>query len=537
MQRDLHALELDKILDLLAAQTCCAEAAAMVRALRPVSEPALVQRLLDETDDACRLMAGFGSPSFGQLTDVSNPLRRAEAGACLSLGELLRIADTLRIIRSISQWRSHCEGVATCLDDRFSVLMPNKYIEEKIASVVLNEEEVADNASPTLADIRRKMRSASARVREQLDKLVRSATYQKALQEAIVTIRGGRFVVPVKAEHRSEVPGLVHDTSASGATVFVEPMGVVEANNELKVLKSKEEAEIERILFALSAEVGGFATAIIADYKVLLELNVIFAKAHLAYKMKAIKPTLTADGHTCLRRARHPLIDPEKVVPIDVELGGEFDTLVVTGPNTGGKTVTLKTLGLLTVMTQCGLLIPVGDNSQVSVFERVLVDIGDEQSIEQSLSTFSAHMTNVIRILAEAAEGSLVLLDELGAGTDPVEGAALAVAICEGRPAGHAVHCRRQGPHGPRRGPLSGEAALLLLREVQRPHRRHHHAHPHQGFHQDRLPHRRLHQAHRPAGQVPASGTGRPERSGVLPHLHHADVPRHCRGHRPDRHP
>ena len=431
MNRDLHTLELDKILDLLAGETCCAEAAAMARGLRPATETAQVQRLLDETDDACRLMAGFGSPSFGQLTDVSNPLRRAEAGACLSTGELLRIAETLRIIRSISQWRSHCEGVATCLDDRFSVLTPNKYLEEKIGAAIVSEEEIADNASPTLAEIRRKMRASSARVREQLDKLVRSPAYQKALQEPIVTIRSGRFVVPVKAEHRGEVAGLVHDTSASGATVFVEPMGVVEANNELKVLRSKEAAEIERILFALSAEAGSFATAIIADYKVLLELNVIFAKAHLAYKMKAVKPRLAADGHICLRKARHPLIDPKKIVPIDVELGNEFDTLVVTGPNTGGKTVTLKTLGLLTVMAMCGLLIPTGDDSRISVFRRVLVDIGDEQSIEQSLSTFSSHMTNVIRILKEADDRSLVLLDELGAGTDPVEGAALAIAILE----------------------------------------------------------------------------------------------------------
>ncbi len=431
MNRDLHTLELDKILDLLAGETCCAEAASMARGLRPVTETAQVQRLLDETDDACRLMAGFGSPSFGQLTDVSNPLRRAEAGACLSTGELLRVAETLRIIRSISQWRSHCEGVATCLDDRFSVLTPNKYLEEKIGAAIVSEEEIADNASPTLAEIRRKMRASSARVREQLDKLVRSPAYQKALQEPIVTIRSGRFVVPVKAEHRGEVAGLVHDTSASGATVFVEPMGVVEANNELKVLRSKETAEIERILFALSAEAGTFAPAIIADYKVLLELNVIFAKAHLAYKMKAVKPRLAADGHICLRKARHPLIDPKKIVPIDVELGGAFDTLVVTGPNTGGKTVTLKTLGLLTVMAMCGLLIPTGDDSRISVFHRVLVDIGDEQSIEQSLSTFSSHMTNVIRILKEADDHSLVLLDELGAGTDPVEGAALAIAILE----------------------------------------------------------------------------------------------------------
>ena len=431
MDRDLRALELDKILELLAGETCCAAAADMARSLRPVTQKEQVQRLLQETDDACRLMAGFGSPSFGQLTDVSNPLRRAEAGACLSLAEFLRIADLLRTIRGISQWRSHCEGVTTSLDDRFSVLVPNKYLEEKIAAVVVNEEEVADNASPTLADIRRKMRAAAVRVRDQLDKLVRSAAYQKALQEPIVTIRGGRFVVPVKAEHRGEVAGLVHDTSSSGATVFVEPMGVVEANNEIKVLKSKEEAEIERILFALSAEAGSFATAIISDYHILLELNLIFAKAHLAYKMKAIKPILSDDGHITLNKARHPLIDPQKVVPINVELGGDYDTLVVTGPNTGGKTVTLKTLGLLTVMAMCGLLVPVGDNSRLSVFHQVLVDIGDEQSIEQSLSTFSAHMTNVIRIIQQADDRSLVLLDELGAGTDPVEGAALAIAILE----------------------------------------------------------------------------------------------------------
>ena len=431
MIRDLQALELDKILDLLAGETACADAAHMARQLQPESEPALVQRLLDETDDACRLMAGFGSPSFGRLTNVTNALRRAQAGACLSLAEFLRIAETLRVIRSLAEWRAHCEGVSTCLDDRFSVLAPNKYLEEKIAAVVVNEEEVADDASPVLADIRRKMRAASVRVRDQLDKFVHSPTYQKALQDPIVTIRGGRFVVPVKAEHRGEVAGLVHDTSASGATVFIEPMGVVEANNELRVLHSKEEAEIERILFALSAQTGGFADAIVADYQVVLELNVIFAKAHLAYKMKAIKPRVTADGHTLLRQARHPLIDSKTVVPVDVELGGDFDTLVVTGPNTGGKTVTLKTLGLLTAMTMCGLLPPVSDGSTVAVFDKLLVDIGDEQSIEQSLSTFSAHMTNVIRILQQAGTGSLVLLDELGAGTDPVEGAALAMAILE----------------------------------------------------------------------------------------------------------
>ena len=431
MERDLHALELDKILDMLAGETCCADAAHIARSLRPQTELPLVQRLVEETDDACRLMAGFGTPSFGQLSNVTNPLRRAEAGAALMPGELLRVAETLRVIRSLREWRAHCEGVSTCLDDRFSALAANKYLEERIAGVVISEEEIADTASPALADIRRKMRAASARVREQLDRMVRSATYQKALQEPIVTIRGGRFVVPVKAEHRGEVAGLVHDTSASGATVFVEPMGAVEANNELKVLRSREQAEIERILQELSAEVGSFATAIIADYELVLELNVIFAKGQLAYKMKAIRPRLTADGHTVLHKARHPLIDAKKIVPVDVELGGGFDTLVITGPNTGGKTVTLKTLGLLTVMTMCGLLPPVSDDSQIAVCDRVLVDIGDEQSIEQSLSTFSSHMVNVIRILEQADARSLVLLDELGAGTDPVEGAALAIAILE----------------------------------------------------------------------------------------------------------
>ncbi len=431
MERDLHALELDKILDMLAGETCCADAAHIARSLRPQTELPLVQRLVEETDDACRLMAGFGTPSFGQLSNVTNPLRRAEAGAALMPGELLRVAETLRVIRSLREWRAHCEGVSTCLDDRFSALAANKYLEERIAGVVISEEEIADTASPALADIRRKMRAASARVREQLDRMVRSATYQKALQEPIVTIRGGRFVVPVKAEHRGEVAGLVHDTSASGATVFVEPMGAVEANNELKVLRSREQAEIERILQELSAEVGSFATAIIADYELVLELNVIFAKGQLAYKMKAIRPRLTADGHTVLHKARHPLIDPKKIVPVDVELGGGFDTLVITGPNTGGKTVTLKTLGLLTVMTMCGLLPPISDGSQIAVCDRVLVDIGDEQSIEQSLSTFSSHMVNVIRILEQADTRSLVLLDELGAGTDPVEGAALAIAILE----------------------------------------------------------------------------------------------------------
>lgn len=431
MDRYGKALELDKILALLAAETTMADAADAARSLTPSPYYEEVRRLLDETDAAYRLMAGYGSPSFGNARNVTGALRRAQAGACLSMRELLFVAGTLAAIRTVKEWRLHSGEVATCLDDRFAALTPNKYLEERIISTVVSEEEIADNASPALADIRRKMRAASARVREQLDKMVRSPACQKILQEPIVTIRDGRFVVPVKAEHRSEVAGLVHDTSASGATVFIEPMGSVEANNELKVLASKEAAEIERILFELSAEAGGFADAVAAEYEILTELNLIFAKARLAYKMKAVMPTLANDGHLILKGARHPLIAPDKVVPVDVELGGAFDTLVITGPNTGGKTVTLKTIGLLTLMTQCGLVPPVADGSKLSVFRKVLVDIGDEQSIEQSLSTFSAHMTNLIRILQETDDSSLVLTDELGAGTDPAEGAALATAIIE----------------------------------------------------------------------------------------------------------
>lgn len=431
MNKHYRALELDKVLELLAAQTTCEDAAAAVRELSPSPYIEQVRALLAQTDAAFCLMAKFGAPSFGAMKNVSGALRRAAAGAVLSPTELLRIAGTLRGIRTVTEWHRYCEGMTTCLDEQFSVLSPNRYLEDKIGGIVLSEEEISDNASPGLAQIRRKMKAASSRVREQLDKLIHSATAQKALQEPIVTLRNGRFVVPVRAEHRAAISGLVHDTSASGATVFVEPMGVVEANNELKVLESQEAAEIERILQELSAEVGSFADAIIADYTVLVELNVIFAKARLAYAMKATLPAVTDNGYVCLHRARHPLIDAGKVVPIDVELGGEFDTLVITGPNTGGKTVTLKTVGLLSLMAMCGLLLPVASGSTVSVFRMVLSDIGDEQSIEQSLSTFSAHMTNLIHILEQADEHSLILLDELGAGTDPIEGAALATALLE----------------------------------------------------------------------------------------------------------
>ncbi len=425
------ALELDKVLFMLSQKASTADAADAAKALVPSPYLAEVQRLLSETDDASRLMAGYGSPSFGHIKNMKNALHRGAAGAMLSLREFLDIAALLRTIRTLSEWRHKSAGVETVLDDRFSALIPNKFLEERIITTVTPDEEIADTASAELANIRRKMRAASQRVREQLDKMVRSPAYQKLLQDPIVTIRGGRFVVPVKAEHRGEVAGLVHDTSASGATVFVEPMGAVEANNEIKVLEAKEEAEIERILFALSADVGEFADALSGQYDIVVELDLIFAKAALGYQMTAAKPSLSDDGVIVLKAARHPLIDKDKVVPIDVTLGETFDTLVITGPNTGGKTVTLKTIGLLTQMVCCGLLPPCSSGSRFSVFDHILVDIGDEQSIEQNLSTFSAHMTNVVRILDVADERSLVLVDELGSGTDPVEGAALATAILE----------------------------------------------------------------------------------------------------------
>ncbi len=429
--RHYSAVELDKILKLLAEQTASEDSAEMALALRPAFTVEEVSERLKETDDAFVLMAKFGSPSFSGLKNVAGSLRRAQAGGVLNLTEFLRLLGVLRNLRGIVEWRHKSEGMKTSLDWRFQALSPNKYLEDRINLVVVSEEEVADNASPQLAAIRRKIQSASSRVREHLDKMIRSSAYQKFLQDPIVTIRSGRYVVPVKAECRGEIAGLVHDTSSSGATVFVEPMGVVEANNEIRVLQSQERDEIERILAELSAEAGNFADVIIESYQAAVGLDLIFAKGQLAYRMKASCPKVNDTGRVLLNQARHPLIDPQKVVPMNIELGAAFDTLVITGPNTGGKTVTLKTLGLLTLMAMCGLMLPVGDNSEISVFQQVLADIGDEQSIEQSLSTFSAHMTNIIQIIEQANHHSLILLDELGAGTDPVEGAALAMAILE----------------------------------------------------------------------------------------------------------
>lgn len=431
MNRDYTALELDKILEKLSKFVASEDGKAEIALLSPESDLNTVQALLNQTTDAHMLMARFGAPSFGGLKNINNALARANAGSVLSMRELLDVAEVLRSIRGIVQWRSKNEGVRCSVDVYFDALTPNKYLEDKITSAIVSEDEMSDNASPALYDIRRKIRAASSKIRDRLDKMIRSSQYQKALREAIVTMRNGRYVVPVKIEHRSEISGLVHDTSSSGATVFIEPAGVVEANNEIKVLQGKEQEEIDRILYELSAEAGSFYEGIKASYECAVELDVIFAKAKLAYDMKAMTPVLNDSGKIILNKARHPLIDPKKVVPTDIRLGTDFDTLIITGPNTGGKTVSIKTLGLFSLMAMCGLMIPAGDRSEISVFDNVFADIGDEQSIEQSLSTFSSHMTNIVRIIGEADEHSLVLIDELGAGTDPVEGAALATAILE----------------------------------------------------------------------------------------------------------
>ena len=431
MNRHFKTLELDKILEMLAAETSIKDASQEALSIEPVHSVEKCELLLKQTYDAHMLIGRFGAPSFGGIMNVTNALRRAEAGGALSAAELLSIAQALRVIKGVKDWRSKSAGVETCLDGYFISLYANPNLTDRINSCIISEDELSDNASRELYNIRRNMRVASSKAREVLDKIIRSSTYQKYLREAIVTQRDGRYVVPVKSECRNMVAGLVHDTSSSGSTVFIEPMGVVNANNEIRVLKGKEEAEIERILFELSGCCAACASDIIDSYKTLVTLNVIFAKAHLGYRMKATLPLLNNKGEIHIKKARHPLIPADRVVPVDLTLGKDFDTLVITGPNTGGKTVCLKTLGLLTLMAMCGLMIPADDQSELAVFHRVLVDIGDEQSIEQSLSTFSAHMTNIVGILKLSNRSTLSLIDELGAGTDPVEGAALAVAILE----------------------------------------------------------------------------------------------------------
>ena len=430
-EKSIRTLELPVVLEMLASLAVSDAAKEKCRGLSPVCQLEEAVRLQEETQSARERLGLYGSPSFSGVKDVSRALNRADHGGVLNTRELLDVADLLTASRRVAEYDRDRQGEKTVLDHLFSALHTNKFLEDKIHGAILDEETIADSASPELADIRRKMRLAASKGRQILQRIISSPSYAKVLQEALITQRDGRFVVPVKAECKGSIPGLVHDISSSGATLFVEPMGVVQANNELKELQAREEKEIDRILRILSGECAAQMMNILYDYDILVHLDVIFARGQLSYRMNAAKPILARRGGIVLRRARHPLLDQAKAVPISLELGNSYDTLVITGPNTGGKTVTLKTIGLLTLMAQCGLQIPADDGCRLRVFDRVLADVGDEQSIEQSLSTFSAHMSNTVEILRQADENSLLLFDELGAGTDPVEGAALAIAIIQ----------------------------------------------------------------------------------------------------------
>ena len=429
-EKSLKKLELDKVLELLAEHAGSEAAKEKCRAMTPLTDADDIRALQKETSDACKLITLKGSPSLGGIRDMSASLARADRGGVLSTEELLQIAGCLKSARMVKNYADG-DSVPTVLDPWFFQLMANKYLEEKIYTCIPAKDEIADAASDELASIRRKIRQQSAKIRESLQKIISSPSYAKILREPIITIRSDRFVVPVKSECKNDLPGLVHDVSASGSTFFIEPMQAVNANNALRELFVAERKEIERILAELSSECADYRTHIEENYRVLVTLDCIFARAKLSFAMNAMEPEIRMDGRLELKRARHPLIDRQAVVPISVRLGTDFDTLIITGPNTGGKTVTLKTIGLLTLMAECGMHIPADDGSYVSVFPLVLADIGDEQSIEQSLSTFSAHMKNIVEIVNVCDSESLVLLDELGAGTDPAEGAALAVALIE----------------------------------------------------------------------------------------------------------
>jgi len=430
-EKSMQTLELPRVLDLLASEAISAPGKEAAHKVYPVTDPDSVRTLQGETTAARNMLAKNGAPSFYGVQDVSAPLGRADRGGMCNTRELLAIAGVLRAARGAKSYIKTERDKKSVIDYLFNALAGDKHLEERITSAIVGEDELSDNASSELAQIRRKIRQAEARIQDTLRKLISSTSKSKALQDALITQRSGRYVVPVKSEHKNEIPGLVHDISGSGATLFIEPSGVVEANNEIRELQAKEREEIERILMELSVACADRREDIESDYALLVRLDLIFARAKLSDRFDCREPRIIESGELHLKKARHPLLDPKKAVPIDLRMGGDFDTLVITGPNTGGKTVSLKTLGLLCLMAQCGLHLPTGDDSVVPVYEKVLADIGDEQSIAQSLSTFSAHMTNIVDILAECGQGSLLLFDELGSGTDPVEGAALAIAIIE----------------------------------------------------------------------------------------------------------
>ena len=433
-EKTIRILEYSKIIDRLVSLTASSLGSELAKQLMPDNDFEKVKINLKETSDGVNFISRRGSPPLGGIHDIRDSIRRADIGSMLNPGELIRVAGVLRAVRNLKNYSSG-DNIRTDDDnvvgELISCLEAAKRVEDKINLCILSEEEISDNASSALGNIRRQIRHAQNSIKDKLNDLVRSSKYQKYMQESIVTMRGDRYVVPVKQEYRGEIPGLIHDSSASGATLFIEPMAVVEANNTIREHKLKEQAEIERILQELSSDVAQIAVELNTNITILAKLDFIFAKAKLSLDYNCVCPKLNSEGKTIIKKGRHPLLDAKTVVPIDFWIGEEFDTLVVTGPNTGGKTVTLKTVGLFTLMTQAGLHIPANEGTEVSIFNKIFADIGDEQSIEQSLSTFSSHMKNIVNILESVDNNSLVLFDELGAGTDPTEGAALAMAILE----------------------------------------------------------------------------------------------------------
>ena len=430
-------LELDKVLARAVQLCACRETKEMMQDLQPCETPEDERYALEQTNAINSLLIKNGSPRFGSVSEVRRVVAHAQKGGILSMGELLEIAATLRNFAGLSQWYGLSEHDMMPTDDLFYSLAPQPVLERQISDSIISPEEMADTASTTLADLRRKIRQTEDSIRTKLDAIIKNSTTNKFLQDAVVSLRNGRYVVPVRAEYRGEVGGVIHDVSSSGATVFVEPTAVVEANARIMQLRAQEQEEITRILSAFSAQVGSLEPQFSYSYDAMLKIDLLLAKARLAIEQGAFMPAVSDTIHFKLNKARHPLIDKKKVVPVDIALGDEYDTLLITGPNTGGKTVSLKTAGLLNAMAQYGFLIPAHESSVVCNFREYLVDIGDEQSIEQSLSTFSGHMKRISGILELAGHGTLTLLDELGAGTDPAEGAALAVSILE--------QLRRQG--------------------------------------------------------------------------------------------
>lgn len=426
-----QTLELHKILSLLEKECSNSYTKEMALLLKPDNDIVTVKSELSKTSEAFSLSARFGTPYFTDVVNMDDSINRAKNGGILSMEELIFINRILKNSCELLLWREEVKEEKIKLDYLFEALFDLSQVSKRISSAIISEDEMADDASDELMSIRRSITRQGAKIRDGLEKMIKSSTVQKYLQDNIVTIRDGRYVLPVKTEQKSNVPGLIHATSATGSTVFVEPMQIVEANNEIAILKGREQEEIQRILKGFSEKIADNSEQIKSSFKAIVKLNLYFAKANLAAKMNACAPKIADNGKITLKKARHPLIDKDKVVPIDFSLGYDYNTLVITGPNTGGKTVILKTVGLLTLMTMCGMLIPVSDGSVVSVFKNILVDIGDNQSIEQNLSTFSSHISNVNNIVGTADDNSLVLLDEVGSGTDPVEGAALAVAMVE----------------------------------------------------------------------------------------------------------